>query len=132
MIKILPFIFILLWSSAFITTKPLIDNGDPFTALALRFFIVSLGFYFFSILTKQFLRNRSFGGPSVDRQQRRKKRHLIEAAPGRLDQMPRTSVQVGDLPPTRYREIWGAAHQPKLFETIRSFLEKIEQRLDSK
>ena len=53
MTKILPFIFIVLWSSAFITTKPLIDNSDPFTALAFRFFIVSLGFYFFSIFTKQ-------------------------------------------------------------------------------
>ena len=53
MVKILPFIFIILWSSAFITTKPLVDNSDPFTALAFRFFIVSLGFYFFSIFTKQ-------------------------------------------------------------------------------
>ena len=53
MTKIFPFIFIVLWSSAFITTKPLIDNSDPFTALAFRFFIVSLGFYFFSIFTKQ-------------------------------------------------------------------------------
>ncbi len=53
MTKILPFLFIVLWSSAFITTKPLIDNSDPFTALAFRFFIVSLGFYFYSIFTKQ-------------------------------------------------------------------------------
>ena len=53
MTKILPFIFILLWSSAFITTKPLIDNSDPFTALTFRFFIVSTGFYFYSIFTKQ-------------------------------------------------------------------------------
>ncbi len=53
MTKILPFIFIVLWSSAFITTKPLIDNSDPFTALAFRFFIVSLGFFFFSIFTKK-------------------------------------------------------------------------------
>ena len=53
MTKIFPFIFIFLWSAAFITTTPLIDNSDPFTALAFRFFIVSLGFYFFSIFTKQ-------------------------------------------------------------------------------
>ena len=53
MIKIFPFIFIVLWSSAFITTKPLIDNSDPFSALAFRFFVVSLGFYIFSIYTKQ-------------------------------------------------------------------------------
>ena len=53
MIKIFPFFFIILWSSAFITTKPLVDNSDPFSALAFRFLIVSLGFYFYSIFTKQ-------------------------------------------------------------------------------
>ena len=53
MIKIFPFIFILLWSSAFITTKPIIDNSDPFAALAFRFALVALGFYLFSIFTKQ-------------------------------------------------------------------------------
>ncbi len=53
MIKIFPFIFILLWSSAFITTKPIIDNSDPFAALAFRFAIVALGFFLFSIYTKQ-------------------------------------------------------------------------------
>ena len=53
MIKIFPFIFILLWSSAFITTKPIIDNSDPFAALAFRFAIVTLGFFLFSIYSKQ-------------------------------------------------------------------------------
>ena len=53
MIKVFPFIFIILWSSAFITTKPLTDNSDPFSALAFRFFLVSLGFAFYSIYTKQ-------------------------------------------------------------------------------
>ena len=53
MIRIYPFIFILLWSSAFITTKPIIDNSDPFAALAFRFFFVALGFYLFSIYSKQ-------------------------------------------------------------------------------
>ena len=49
MIKIFPFIFIILWSSAFITTKPIIDNSDPFAALAFRFFFVAVGFLLFSI-----------------------------------------------------------------------------------
>ena len=49
MIKIFPFIFIILWSSAFITTKPIIDNSDPFAALAFRFFFVAVGFFLFSI-----------------------------------------------------------------------------------
>ena len=53
MIRIYPFIFILLWSSAFITTKPIVDYSDPFSALAFRFFIVSIGFYLFSIYSKQ-------------------------------------------------------------------------------
>ncbi|HJM78666.1 MAG TPA: DMT family transporter [Candidatus Pelagibacter bacterium] len=53
MIRLFPFIFILLWSSAFITTKPIIDNSDPFSALSFRFIIVSLGFLIFSILTKK-------------------------------------------------------------------------------
>ena len=52
MIKIFPFIFIILWSSAFITTKPLIDNSDPFSALAFRFGIVAVGFFIFSIISK--------------------------------------------------------------------------------
>ena len=53
MIKIYPFIFIFLWSSAFVTTKPIIDNSDPFTSLAFRFFFVALGFLIFVVLTKQ-------------------------------------------------------------------------------
>ena len=53
MIKFLPIIFILLWSSAFITTKPIIDYSDPFTALSFRFFIVAIGFFLFSIIFKQ-------------------------------------------------------------------------------
>ena len=53
MIRILPFIFVILWSSAFITTKPIIDNSDPFAALAFRFALVALGFFLFSIYSKQ-------------------------------------------------------------------------------
>ena len=53
MVRIFPLVFILLWSSAFITTKPIIDNSDPFTALAFRFFFVAVGFYLFSLYSKQ-------------------------------------------------------------------------------
>ncbi len=52
MVRIFPLVFVLLWSSAFITTKPIIDNSDPFTALAFRFFFVAIGFYFFSVYAK--------------------------------------------------------------------------------
>ena len=53
MIRVFPFIFILLWSSAFITTKPIIDSSDPFSALAFRFALVALGFFLFSIYSKK-------------------------------------------------------------------------------
>jgi len=53
MIRIFPFIFVLLWSSAFITTKPIINNSDPFAALAFRFALVALGFFLFSIYSKE-------------------------------------------------------------------------------
>ena len=62
MIRIFPLIFVLLWSSAFITTKPLIDNSDPFSALAFRFSIVTLGFLLFSMYSKQkiFVNRKNF------------------------------------------------------------------------
>ena len=53
MVRIFPIIFITLWSSAFITTKPIIDNSDPFAALAFRFFFVALGFYLFSLYSNK-------------------------------------------------------------------------------
>ena len=53
MVRIFPLIFILLWSSAFITTRPIINNSDPFSALAFRFFFVAIGFYLFSLYSKQ-------------------------------------------------------------------------------
>tara|TARA_Y100001958_G_scaffold68956_1_gene46490 strand:+ start:473 stop:1330 length:858 start_codon:yes stop_codon:yes gene_type:complete len=57
MIKLFPLIFILLWSSAFITTKPIIDYSDPFAALAFRFFFVSIGFLIFSLTIKNSLKS---------------------------------------------------------------------------
>ena len=53
MTRIYPFIFIILWASAFITTKPIVDNSDPFAALAFRFFIVAIGFYLFSLYSNK-------------------------------------------------------------------------------
>ena len=55
MIRIFPFIFILLWSSAFITTKPIVDNSEPFSALAFRFFFVAIGFLLFSLYSKNLI-----------------------------------------------------------------------------
>ena len=53
MIRLFPLIFVLLWSSAFITTKPIVDYSDPFAALAFRFSIVAFGFFLFSVFKKQ-------------------------------------------------------------------------------
>ena len=55
MIRVFPIIFVFLWSSAFITTKPIVDNSDPFAALAFRFFFVAIGFYIFSLYSNQSL-----------------------------------------------------------------------------
>ena len=46
------FIFVLLWSSAFITTLPIVLNSDPFSALAFRFFFVAVCFFIYSIVKK--------------------------------------------------------------------------------
>ena len=53
MIRLFPLIFILLWSSAFITTKPIVDYSDPFAALGFRFAIVAFGFFLFSVLKNE-------------------------------------------------------------------------------
>ena len=52
-VRIYPFIFVLLWSSAFITTKPIVDNSEPFSALAFRFFFVGVGFFLFCLYSKK-------------------------------------------------------------------------------
>ena len=49
MSKFYPLIFVLLWSSAFITTLPIVLNSDPFSALAFRFFFVALCFLVFCL-----------------------------------------------------------------------------------
>ena len=53
MTKIFPLIFIVLWSSAFITTKPIVDHSEPFSALAFRFFFVGVGFFLFCLYSKK-------------------------------------------------------------------------------
>ena len=56
MSKFFPLIFVLLWSSAFITTLPIVLNSDPFSALAFRFFFVGLCFFAFCIYKKLHLK----------------------------------------------------------------------------
>ena len=61
MSRILSLIFILLWTSAFITSKIIVDNASPLASLSFRFVLVAIGFLFFSIYLKEKIRvNRNF------------------------------------------------------------------------
>lgn len=51
MIRLFPLIFIILWASAFVTSKAIVDDSSPFAALSFRFGLVSLGFFIFCIFT---------------------------------------------------------------------------------
>ena len=53
MIKLFPFLFIILWSSAFVSGKIIVQSASPFASLSFRFFIVSIGFLLFSYLIKE-------------------------------------------------------------------------------
>ncbi len=53
MVQFFPFIFVILWSSAFVTGKIIVENSSPFLALFLRFTIVAFGFMVFSIYIKE-------------------------------------------------------------------------------
>ena len=47
--NIIPTIFVILWSSAFITSKIIVDDAPPFLSLSIRFGIVALLFFLFFI-----------------------------------------------------------------------------------
>ena len=53
MIKLLPLFFILLWSSAFISGKVIVEDASPFAALSFRFAIVTIGFFLYSLIKKE-------------------------------------------------------------------------------
>ena len=53
MTRFFPIVFIILWSSAFITSKPITVDASPFAALCFRFTFVTIGFALFSIITNQ-------------------------------------------------------------------------------
>ena len=50
MTQTLSFLFVILWSSAFITGKIIVDNGSPFASLSFRFAIVAMGFLFYLLV----------------------------------------------------------------------------------
>ena len=53
MVGFFPLAFVLLWSSAFVTGKVIVADSSPLAALFFRFSIVTLGFVFYSLFTKQ-------------------------------------------------------------------------------
>lgn len=55
MIRAFPFLFVILWSSAFITSKVIVQDATPFASLAFRFALVSAGFFLFAAILKESL-----------------------------------------------------------------------------
>jgi drug/metabolite transporter (DMT)-like permease len=51
MSRLFPVLFILLWASAFVTSKAIVSDSSPFAALSLRFGFVSIGFFLFCFFT---------------------------------------------------------------------------------
>ena len=48
--NIIPIIFVILWSSAFITSKIIVDNAPPFLSLSIRFGVGAFFFFMFFLL----------------------------------------------------------------------------------
>ena len=55
MIRSFPFLFVILWSSAFITSKIIVQDASPFASLAFRFAVVTAGFFCFAAILKESL-----------------------------------------------------------------------------
>ena len=55
MIRSFPFLFVILWSSAFISGKIIVQDASPFAALGFRFAIVASGFFCFALFLKDSL-----------------------------------------------------------------------------
>ncbi len=55
MIKFFPLFFILLWSSAFISGKVIVEDASPFAALSFRFALVTIGFFLYSFFKKEII-----------------------------------------------------------------------------
>ena len=59
MIRAFPFLFVILWSSAFISGKIIVEDASPFAALGFRFALVASGFFCFALILKDSLSARS-------------------------------------------------------------------------
>ena len=65
--NIIPIIFVILWSSAFITSKIIVDNASPFLSLSIRFGIVAFLFFLFFIFFSKdkYISFRAFKDASI-------------------------------------------------------------------
>ena len=55
MIRSFPFLFVILWSSAFVSGKVIVQDASPFAALGFRFALVAFGFFCFALILKDSL-----------------------------------------------------------------------------
>jgi len=53
MLNFFPFLFVILWSSAFVSGQIIVQSATPFASLSFRFFIVSFGFLIFAYAYKE-------------------------------------------------------------------------------
>jgi len=58
MVRTFPLLFVLLWASAFITSKVIVQDASPFAALGFRFALVATGFMVFALIMGETLRAR--------------------------------------------------------------------------
>ena len=56
MARLLPFIFVVLWASAFVSSKIIVADATPFAALSLRYAIVTAGFLLVAAIWRENLR----------------------------------------------------------------------------
>lgn len=58
MVRVFPLLFVVLWASAFITSKVIVQDATPFASLGFRFALVALGFLVFALIMRDWVKPR--------------------------------------------------------------------------
>ena len=58
MVRVFPMLFVVLWASAFITSKVIVHDATPFASLGFRFALVALGFLVFAFFMRDWVKPR--------------------------------------------------------------------------
>ena len=58
MVRVFPLLFVVLWASAFITSKVIVHDATPFASLGFRFALVALGFLVFAFFMRDWVKPR--------------------------------------------------------------------------